>query len=156
MLGRVLHIGVTVSDLERSCRFYGEILGLKPAGVLRMEGPATERLFAVPGIVADIAYFNGNDHLLCPPIELIQFNVPPSRGHGALTNLGISEICLETDDIEREYRRLSGLGVEFLSEPIPFDFRPDGFGLSKVVYFRDPDGTVLEMIQDVGDEKELT
>lgn len=152
MIGRVLHIGLTVSDLERSRHFYQNILGLRPDGQLRMAGPDTDRLFGEPDAAVDILYFKGSDHLLSPPLELICFDrfasMPPDQDRtAALSQIGISEVCLETDDIQREYQRLSALGVDFLSPPVYFDFRPDGFYECYVVYFKDPDGIILELIQ---------
>lgn len=41
MLNEIVHIGITVSDMERSISFYRDILGLEYKGELMMEGPET-------------------------------------------------------------------------------------------------------------------
>ena len=46
MLKEVLHIGVTVSNLDVSIEFYKNILGLSFQGEMLMEGEATDKLFA--------------------------------------------------------------------------------------------------------------
>ena len=51
-------------------------------------------------------------------------------------------------DIEKVYSDLQVKGVEFYSAPQLFEF--DGYK-AKAVYFLDPDGTTLELIQTVGD-----
>lgn len=38
MIGRVVHIGVTVTNLEKSMDFYENILGLKLTGKMVMKG----------------------------------------------------------------------------------------------------------------------
>ncbi len=148
MLKEILHIGLTVTDLERSIAFYRDTLGLRFEGELTMEGEATDRLFGREGVRARVAYLKGSESLLSPPVELIQFlSHQPEQQPTDLFRTSVSEICFATEDIWEEYRRLLALGVEFLSEPQLFDFRKDGFGQSLAVYFKDPDGIILELIQ---------
>ncbi len=148
MITSIIHVGVTVSDLDRSIAFYRDTLGLAFRGELLMEGEATDKLFGRPNSRARVAYLNGSDHLEVPPVELIQFTDRQiERRSSDLFATSISEICFVTDDIQREYDRLRALGVEFLSEPQDFDFTADGFGKSKAVYFKDPDGIILELMQ---------
>ncbi len=148
MITSILHVGLTVTDLDRSIEFYRDILGLTFQGELTMEGDATEKLFGKPGCRARVAYLNGSDQLQVPPVELIQFtSVSAASKQSDLFSTSISEICFLTDDLWREYHRLCGLGVEFLSEPQDFDFTADGFGKSRAVYFKDPDGIILELME---------
>ena len=42
MVGRIYHVGLTVSDLDRSIAFYRDILGLEFQGEIFMEGEETE------------------------------------------------------------------------------------------------------------------
>ena len=152
MLSDILHVGVTVSDLERSIAFYRDILGLAFQGRITMDGPETEKLFGRTGCAANIAYLRGTELVDGPTVELIQF--VDRASHRAPTDIfttSISEICFRTDDIRREYTRLRELGVEFLSEPQPFDFTADGYGKSDAVYLRDPDGLILELMEPKND-----
>ncbi len=54
MLKHILHVGITVSDLNRSKEFYHTLLGLKNIGELTMEGQETELLFGKKGTKAII------------------------------------------------------------------------------------------------------
>ena len=45
MVGRIYHVGLTVSDLERSIAFYRDILGLEFQGEIFMEGEETDKMF---------------------------------------------------------------------------------------------------------------
>lgn len=148
MLKGIIHVGLTVMDLDRSVAFYRDVLGLAYLGEMEMEGPETERLFQQKDCKARVAYLNGSPELAAPPVELIQFvGQEPERQAGNLFRTSISELCFAVEDIDREYLRLKDLGVEFLSEPQTFDSTEYGFGKSRAVYLRDPDGIVLELLQ---------
>ena len=148
MIHEITHIGITVSDIDRSTAFYRDVLGLELVGSITMEGDETDRLFQIKNCIAKIAYLNGSKGSIAPPIELIQFvsedcdiNTPDLR------RTSISEICFRVENIDKVYRELKAKGVEFLSEPQLFDFRKDGFSKSKAVYFKDPDGVILELME---------
>lgn len=148
MIKQIAHVGVTVSDLDRSISFYHQILGLDFKGEMVMEGPETDLLFGREGVKARVAYLNGSDHIMCPPLELIQFTSHQAeKEKGDLFRTSISEICFATDDIYETYKELKAKGVEFLSEPQEFDSTEYGFGKSVAVYFRDPDNMIMELIQ---------
>ena len=148
MVERIYHVGLTVSDLDRSIAFYRDILGLEFQGEIFMDGEETDRLFRMKDTKARVAYLNGSKAIEAPPIELIQFvDNKVKKVKGNLFTTSISEVCFYTDDIERVYNSLIENHVECLSEPQYFDFRADGFGKSRAFYFRDPDGIILEMMQ---------
>ena len=147
MIGRIAHVGVTVSDIDSSIIFYRDVVGLKFEGEITMQGKETDILFGGENVVARVAYLNGGNNIITPPVELICFESGTMRDRADLNKTSISEICFETDDIMREYKRMKSLGVEFLSEPQDFDFTKDGFGKSKAVYFRDTNGIILELMQ---------
>lgn len=146
----VAHIGLTVTDIKKSIGFYRDVLGLKFVGEMLMEGPETERLFGIKDCKAKVAYLNGSDHVMAPPVELIEFvNVKIEKEEPSLVRTSISELCFFVDDIDAEYERLKNLDVEFLSSPQTFDSTKYGFGKSRAVYLKDPDGIILELIQEV-------
>ena len=148
MLKEIMHVGVTVSDLDRSIDFYKNVLGLTFKGELLMEGPETELLFQKKGCKARVAYLNGSDDVMAPPVELIQFiDADVEKTPADLFRTSISEICFAVSDINAVYHKLVEKGVECLSMPQPFDFTGDGFGRSRAIYFRDPDGIILELMQ---------
>ena len=49
MVERIYHVGLTVSDLDRSIAFYRDILGLEVQGEIFMAGEETDRLFRMKG-----------------------------------------------------------------------------------------------------------
>lgn len=148
MLGKIYHVGLTVSDMNRSIMFYENVLGLKFIGELLMEGPETEALFQREGCRVRVAYLTSTQTIETPPLELIEFLDEPEIDHRSELHVpSISEICFLVKDISAFYQHLISHNVECLSEPQVFDFSSYGFGKSKAFYFRDPNGIVLEVMQ---------
>ena len=93
-----------------------------------------------------VAYFSTGDN--SPKVELIEFvNHSPLANKSQLNRLSISELCFDVEDIDTFVERLRAEGVEFLSKPQYFDLTAQGFGCSKAVYLKDPDGNILEFIE---------
>lgn len=148
MTGQIYHVGLTVSDMDRSIAFYRDVLGLTFQGELLMDGPETEAMFQRKNCRARVAYLNGSEKIGMPPVELIQFvDVDIKKQSADLFTTSVSELCFYTEDIEAVYQNLQSHQVDCLSSPQVFDFTADGFGRSKAFYFRDPDGIILEMMQ---------
>ena len=62
MVGRIYHVGLTVSDLDKSIAFYRDILGLKYQGEIMMVGEETDKMFQKKNCKARVAYLNGYRH----------------------------------------------------------------------------------------------
>ncbi len=137
------HVGITVSDLDRSVAFYRDLLGFH---VAYERGEVTAeympRLVGIPGARLKIA---GLDipglHL-----DLIEYLQPRGAGvAGPTSDVGNVHVGYTVDDLWAAYRRLSSAGVRFKSEPVSPTTGPNQGGWA--VYFVDPDGITLEMIQ---------
>jgi catechol 2,3-dioxygenase-like lactoylglutathione lyase family enzyme len=137
------HVGLTVSDLGRSLAFYRDLLGFR---VAYERGEVTAeympRLVGIPGARLKIA---GVDipglHL-----DLIQYLEPKgATTAGPTCDVGNVHVGFSVDDLWAAYRRLSAAGVKFKSEPVSPTTGPNEGGWA--IYFVDPDGTTLEMIQ---------
>ena len=62
-----------------------------------------------------------------------------------VNNPGPGHVAFEVEDIQAEYERLKSLGVDFFTGPNLIESGPlTGW---KWVYFTDPDGIVLELIE---------
>ena len=80
-------------------------------------------------------------------LDLLEWQEPTdsTAPYPHLYHLGIARIALSTDDLAGDMARLKAAGVEFLSEPasVTMENQPT----STFVCFRDPDGTILELVQ---------
>jgi lactoylglutathione lyase len=147
-LGRTVgsvHTGLHVADLERSLRFYVDLLGLVVAGRRVVDAPYVGELVGYPGAELHQAFLEipGSSHGL----ELIEYrNVDKSAIDPRNADPGTAHICLLVDDVGAVCTRLRAAGVELLSEPVipttgPNVGRP-------AVYVKDPDGIRVELLQE--------
>jgi len=81
-----------------------------------------------------------------PVLDLVQFIDPPPQGqpYPTLNNIGICRIAFTVDDIDKTYEQLKALKVEFVA-PLKKIKGPKDNQIG-VVCFKDPDGTILELI----------
>ncbi len=94
MIGKIYHVGLTVSDLDRSIAFYRDILGLEFQGEVLMSGEETDKIFNMNNTKARLAYLNGSKNLESPPVELIQFiGTSVNKVASDLLTTSISELC---------------------------------------------------------------
>ncbi len=141
MISRLEHVGLSVSDLDRSIAFYRDLLGLEVLRVI--EAGPTMRLgdiVGMPGCSARIAHMMKGDEML----ELFEYKSPrgkPVPADRRQADLGLVHVGFTSTDTRGDYERLKAAGVTFLSEPV--EFRPGVW----VVYFRGPDGEVGELRQ---------
>ena len=126
------HCGLIVADLERSRRFYAGALGL-------------EEVPRPPNFTFAGAWFSFGEseiHLLAEADTTGRAGAPdpgPSGRYGL-----VNHVAFETDDLEGAVARLQAHDVPLIGGPMP---RGDGY---EQVFFRDPDGHVLELFQWTG------
>ena len=136
------HVGLTVSDLDRSLDWYRRILGLEAEFIAEGSGPELSRAVGVQDATIRFAMLPlGNAYL-----ELLEYTSPRGKPFDRMNgDVGSSHVCFDVADIHRAYRDLKQKGAAFLSEPFPIVGGPlDGCSFA---YFRDPDGLCLEILQ---------
>ena len=122
---RIGHVVIKVRDLERSAKFYTEVMGLQ---VMKMERGFKMGFFAS----------NGRDH---HEIAVIEVDVKASDSQA--TGVGLSHIAFRLRDeahLHAAYTDLKKHGIEIVSAV--------NHGVTKSVYLRDPDGHLLEVYCD--------
>lgn len=143
---RFSHLGICVSDLERSLRFYRDALGFRPLSELSVSGPSSAKLLELEGVRLR-AIFLERDGIR---LELLHFASP---GHESaevprpMNRLGLTHIALRVDDLQAAIEGARRFGARVLEQT-----RVENPELgSDVVYVLDPDGVRLELIQLPGD-----
>ena len=83
-------------------------------------------------------------------IELVEYVTPRGADIPLDTNrTGVGHWAFIVDDIHKEFTRLSGLGVKFkAAQPVAIEQGVNKGGFA--VYFTDPDGITLELLQPPG------
>ncbi len=145
MLNRIFHVNICVSDLSRSIPFY-EKLGFKVVNDFTLDNPKAGVPLGVDATKFRVVFLRLGDDEQAPVIDLLQFINPPTKGapYPSLNNLGICRVAFTVDDIDEVYRALQHMGVEFVA-PLERMTGEDGAQIAYVC-FKDPDGTVLEVI----------
>jgi len=138
------HIALMVSDLERSHHFYADLLGLDVQVKVAHGGWAVETMTNLPE--AEIVEYR----MRAPEtpgitIDLIEYVAPKSPvGRQAIHHVPSAHICFGVDDLQEVYDRLVAEGVEFVSPPVIW---PPEQGSWVVLFFYDPDGNLLELVE---------
>ena len=141
MIRRYQHVGITVSDLERSVAFYRDALGFTPAETSEGSGEEISRALGLENVRVRLATVVRNDCLL----ELIEFASPEgSKKAPRPCDLGCMHIALEVDDIHRMYETLSARGVKCNTPP---QRNPESLSWAWWFYLSDPDGVPIELVQ---------
>ena len=123
------HIGLFITDIEKSKQFYGEMLGFETIFECTSDEP--------DGTVTKVAFVKNGDLTL----ELVQFANPRERTDG-----WVDHIALKVEDIEAVRDMLLERGIKFETDEItiaPHVF-PNG---SKWILFRGPDNEHLEITE---------
>ena len=123
---RILHTMLRVGDLDRSIRFYTEVLGMK---LLRQKDYPDGRF-----TLAFIGYGEESDHTV---IELTYNWDTDSYELGT----GYGHIALEVDDVYKATEEISKRGGKVLR-----DAGPMNAGTTIIAFIEDPDGYPVELI----------
>jgi catechol 2,3-dioxygenase-like lactoylglutathione lyase family enzyme len=138
------HIGLTVTDIERSIEFYTSVLECSIVMRQEKEGGYLAAIVGYPGAHVLMTHLQppGGG----PRIELFQYLVPESADRDLEPrNVGNAHICFVVEDLAGLYERLVEKGVNTISPPIEVDTGVNTGGSS--LYLYDPDGITLELFQ---------
>lgn len=139
------HVGITVGDLERAIDFYQGVLGLPFAGEPSpvFDDPDLGPAVGVPGAALRQVSLALGDTIL----ELLEYQRPPSPVIAPLPQnaLGAQHVAFAVEDIAATKRALEAQGVTFLSDVNIVD---EGVLAGwRWVYFADPEGNALELVE---------
>ena len=136
------HTSFTVADMDKSVKFWTEMLGFSAASVSPREGRWQEEVTGIPGASLVVAHLYGHGH----HIEFIEYRtgaIPGAAPQPALR--GAAHVCLETDDIERMWAALMAAGATAQGRIATVTTGAvDG---AKAGYIRDPNGILIELLQ---------
>jgi catechol 2,3-dioxygenase-like lactoylglutathione lyase family enzyme len=139
---KLSHLGICVSDMERSVRFYVDGLGFEPV-VSYEVGPEFGRLMEVadPQVASQFLARDGVS------IELLQFLEPGAVGDGSrrqMNQLGLTHLCLRVDHVDEVAEAVRAAGGAVLEETRTT--LGEGNGAADFLYCTDPAGIRIELM----------
>ena len=142
MIKGIHHTAISTGDIQRLLRFYRDLLGFEEVFSFDWE-VGTESIDEIVGLKdssSQVVMLKAGN--AC--VELFQYATPKPRSaepNRPVCDHGITHLCLQVEDIEKEYERLCDAGMTFHCPP-----QKAGKGL-RATYGRDPDGNVVELLQ---------
>lgn len=143
---KVEAVGITVKEMDRSLRFYTEVLGFKKISDAEYKGAEFEKLQGVFGLNIRVVRLQLGDEF----IDLTDYLTTGGRSipEDAKSNdLFFQHIAIVVSDMDKAYARLRKHKVEHVStspQTLPKSI-PAAEGIS-AFYFHDPDDHNLELI----------
>ncbi len=138
------HVGLTVADLERSIKFYTEVLECSIVFQQEKKGGYLAAIVGYPD--AEVHMVHLQPAGTTTRIELFEYRQPPSAPRELEPrNVGNAHFCFVVSDLTALYERLVAHEVTILSPPIEIDTGVNQGGQS--LYLRDPDGITVELFQ---------
>ncbi len=143
---RLTHIGICVSEPERSLAFYRDLLGFTLLSELTIAGEPSNTLLMLDDVELRAIYLERDG----TRIELLHYVKPGHTGDATprpMNRLGLTHLSFRLDDFDATLKRLAAGGVRVIEKSridIPaFE--------AHAVFVADPDGTLIELVQAPGD-----
>jgi len=119
------HFAIKTTDIERSARFYRDVLGMREKMKLHFDDGSYLIMLAFGDTSVEL--FGG---------------AKPKDPAEDRNEVGYVHLALAVDDVDAEYRRIKDLGHSFYIEPRTFKNL-------RCAFFRDPDGIPIELLQEL-------
>ena len=141
---KIRHVGITVTDAERSLTLYRDYFGLQVVWDEIETGDFIDGLSGVTDITVRTIKLKGDEGM----IELLQYKSHPMENTKNINNnifeIGCSHFALTVNNLDKIYTDLIELGLKFNKKP---QTSPDG--KAKVCFCRDYDGTLIELVEQL-------
>ncbi|MGN6694188.1 MAG: VOC family protein [Aquihabitans sp.] len=147
------HIGICVTDLDRSTRFYAEVFGFSQLYALDMTGDEVAATMEQRGTFRSAMLLRGDVR-----IELLQWVDVGTTGTGErkpMTELGFTHLSFRVDAIDDLSDAVRAAGGQVLDHTLAVLGEPDDPTATKLLYLLDPDGTRIEVMEQVPDLSQI-
>jgi catechol 2,3-dioxygenase-like lactoylglutathione lyase family enzyme len=139
-------IGIVVSDIEKSAKFYTEVLGMKEVNGFSVPAEKAAGIGLTDNQPANIRVFVLDEASKGPKTKFKLMSFPDAPGKAQdqkfiHSTVGVSYLTLYVSDMTTTVERLKKGKVKFLGKT-PSDLGGNNF----ITVFQDPDGNFIELI----------
>jgi lactoylglutathione lyase len=129
------HVGQCVSDLDRSKRFYIELLDFELEREIRPPDDLSAQLLRLKPPLGMTASYLRRDGLV---LELLHFAAAGTRHHAprVVNEAGLTHVSISVDDVDAVLRRVPEFGGQVLADT----------NIGMGCFIRDPDGQLVEIL----------
>ena len=148
----VHHVGLTVSALERSLSFYSTCFGFeKSAGPVDVDNRWIGAVTGHEGVRIRVAFMSLGEMTL----ELLEYDDEHARTRGEPDPAEATgyHLALIVDDVDDVFHAVRENGGGYISSPCLVD--SGGWAGRRLAYVRDPDGSIVELIQEADESGEV-
>ena len=140
----VRHIGITVTNMERSIKLYRDYFGLECVWDQIEQGKFIDGLSGLDNVVVrtvKLKDINGG------MIELLNYKSHPEKNdvnfEEKIIKIGCSHFAITVSNLDKTYEELLNMGLKFNAKPAMSED-----GNAKVCFCRDFDGTLIELVEE--------
>jgi catechol 2,3-dioxygenase-like lactoylglutathione lyase family enzyme len=146
---RLSHLGICVTDLDRSLAFYRDGLGFREVSALDVSGREASTLLEIPGVRLRAIYLERDG----ARIELLHYpnTAPTSDAPLPMNRPGLTHLSFRVSDLDAALKAIQSAGGSILPHTridTPRFHAHAAFAL-------DPDGTRIELVQSPGNPDTL-
>ena len=134
----LFHVGLTVTDLERSLRFYQDVAGFQLSRRTQVSGEWLDNLFNLKAVRLDVAQLE----LEGLSLQLVQhLQGSPQSLTLKHNHVGTPHLSIYVGDVHSQLQKAQAHGVTTTSDIVTL-----GAGNTHSFYVTDPDGVPVEFI----------
>jgi glyoxylase I family protein len=143
------HVGMCVSDLDRSTAFYTSVLGFRELFTVEL-GPEVAATMEIDGRFTSRMLARGDVR-----IELLHWTEPEAQGdryRRPMNQLGLTHLCFRVENIDDLFGAAEQMGGHVYRDTLSvMEGSGADAGPVKTVYLCDPDGVRIECISGTPD-----
>ncbi|KAF0133281.1 MAG: hypothetical protein FD145_1361 [Candidatus Saganbacteria bacterium] len=140
------HIAIVVNYYQKMVDFYSKILGFKIIREFEIGSKDFRKGVGIPEATARVAHLSVPGNAVELEIAEYQEKVERNSKLSIANCPGYRHIALVVENLETAYKDLKKMNIEFFSEPILIT-NPENVAGFKFVYFKDPEGNIVELNQ---------
>ena len=136
------HFGITVTDIQESIRFYGDLLGFKILRIMDESGDHIDAFSDLKGVRVKTVKMRDPAGGV---IELLQYDSHPSAANfDKINRIGCSHFAVTVNNLDSLVAKIEKAGYFLNCQP---QLSPDG--KVKLTFCNGPDGVLIELVEEL-------